>query len=280
MVNEKLVSGWDDPRMPTICGIRRRGVTATALRSFAYNIGITKYDGLTDVAVLEHAIRSELNKKALRRLAVLRPLKVVITNYPEDQVEELPAINLPDDPEAGTRPLPFCREIFVEQDDFMEIPAPKYFRLRPGGEVRLKYGYIIKCEEVIKDDAGNVVELRCTADLESKTGGPTSGRKVKGTIHWVSARHAVDAEVRLYDRLFTVPEPDADGDFKSFLNPHSLEVITAKCEPSLKEAKPEQRYQFERLAYFCLDLDSKEDKLVLNRTITLKDAWAKEAKKG
>ena len=280
LVNEKLVSGWDDPRMPTICGIRRRGVTASALRSFAYNIGITKYDGLTDVAVLEHAIRGELNKKALRRLAVLRPVKVVITNYPEDQVEELPAINNPEHPEAGTRNIPFCRELFIERDDFMEVPAPKYFRLRPGGEVRLKYAYIIKCEEVIKDADGNVVELRCTADLDSKSGGPTAGRKVKGTIHWVSARHALDVEVRLYDRLFTVPEPDADGDFKAFLNPNSLEVLTAKCEPSLKDAKPDERYQFERLAYFCLDQDSREGKPVLNRTITLKDAWAKETKKG
>ena len=280
LVNEKLVSGWDDPRMPTICGIRRRGVTASALRHFAYNIGITKYDGLTDVAVLEHSIRSELNKKALRRLAVLHPIKVVLTNYPEDQVEELPAVNNPEDPEAGTRKIPFCREIYIEQDDFMEVPPPKYFRLRPGGEVRLKYGYIIKCEEVVKDADGNIIELRCTADLDSKTGGATSGRKVKGTIHWVSVRHAVDAEVRLYDRLFTVPEPDAGGDFKAFLNPDSLKVLTAKCEPSLKEATADQRYQFERLAYFCLDQDSQEGKLVLNRTITLKDAWAKEAKKG
>lgn len=280
LVNEKLVSGWDDPRMPTICGIRRRGVTATALRNFAYNIGITKYDGLTDVAVLEHSIRSEFNKKALRRLAVLRPLKVVITNYPEGQVEELAAVNNPEDPDSGTRSIPFSRELYIERDDFMEVAPPKYFRLRPGGEVRLKYAYIIKCEEVVKDAEGNIVELRCTADLDSKSGGPTAGRKVKGTIHWVSAPQALDAEVRLYDRLFTVPEPDAGGDFKAFLNPHSLEVLTAKCEPSLKEASPDQRYQFERLAYFCLDPDSKEGKPVFNRTITLKDAWAKEAKKG
>jgi glutaminyl-tRNA synthetase len=280
LVNEKVVTGWDDPRMPTISGIRRRGVTASALRSFAYNIGITKYDGLTDVAVLEHAIRAELNKKALRRLAVLRPLKVVITNYPEDQVEQLQAINNPEDPEAGTRDLAFCRELYIDRDDFMEVPPPKYFRLRPGGEVRLKYAYIIKCEEVVKDAEGNVVELRCTADLDSKSGGPTAGRKIKGTIHWVSARHAVDAEVRLYDRLFTVPEPDAGGDFKAYLNPHSLEVLTAKCEASMAAAQAEERYQFERLAYFSLDPDSQEGKLVLNRTITLKDAWAKEAKKG
>ena len=280
LVEDKLVTGWDDPRMPTISGIRRRGVTASALRSFAYNIGITKYNGLTDVGVLEHAIRNEFNKNALRRLAVLRPLKVVITNYPEGQVGELSAVNNPEAPETGSRAVPFSREIYIEQDDFREVPPPKYFRLKPGGEVRLKYAYIIKCEEVIKDAAGNIVELRCTADLDSKSGGATSSRKVKGTIHWVSALHAVDAEVRLYDRLFTVEEPDAGGDFKSFLNPHSLEVITAKCEPSLADATPELRYQFERLAYFALDADSKPGKLVFNRTITLKDTWAKEMKKG
>lgn len=277
LVNEKLVNGWDDPRMPTICGIRRRGVTASALRDFAYNIGITKYDGLTDVAVLEHSIREELNKTALRRLAVLRPLKVTITNYPEGKFEELPAINNPEDPDGGTRNVSFGREIYIDRDDFMEVPAPKYFRLKPGGEVRLKYGYIIKCDEVKKDASGAVTELFCTADLESKTGGPTSSRKVKGTIHWVSAAHAIDAEVRLYDRLFTVPEPDAAGEFKTFLNPHSLEVLTAKCEPALAEAKPELRYQFERLGYFALDRDGQPGKLIWNRTITLRDSWAKKA---
>ena len=280
LVTEKLVTGWDDPRMPTISGIRRRGVTATALRSFAYNIGITKYNGMTDVAVLEHSIREDLNKRALRRLAVLHPIKVVLTNYPEGKTEELDAVNNPEDPEAGRRKIPFSRELYIEQDDFKEVPPPKFFRLKPGGEVRLKYAYIIKCEEIIKDAAGNVTELRCTADLDSKSGGATAARKVKGTIHWVSAAHAVDAEVRLYDRLFTVPEPDSGADFKSTLNPHSLEVVTAKCEPSLKDAKPELRYQFERLAYFVLDKDASPGKLVLNRTITLKDAWAKEAQKG
>jgi glutaminyl-tRNA synthetase len=279
LVNEGSVSGWDDPRMPTISGLRRRGVTPQALRDFAYNIGITKYNALTDVAVLEYAIREDLNRRALRRLAVLRPIKVALTNYPEGQVEELEAVNNPEDPAAGTRKIPFSREIFIERDDFMETPPPKYFRLRPGGEVRLKYAYIIKCDEVIKDAAGNVVELRCTADLGSKTGGPTAGRKVKGTIHWVSASHAVDAEIRLYDRLFTVPEPDAEGDFKKHLNPHSLQVVAAKCEPSLKDAKPDLRYQFERLAYFALDKESAPSKLVFNRTITLKDTWAKEAHK-
>jgi glutaminyl-tRNA synthetase len=280
LVNENLVSGWDDPRMPTISGLRRRGVTPQALRDFAYNIGITKYNGITDVAVLEFAIREDLNHRALRRLAVLRPLKVVITNYPEGQGEQLDAINNPEDETAGTRKLPFTRELFIDRDDFMETPPPKYFRLRPTGEVRLKYAYIIKCDEVIKDASGNIIELRCTADLGSKTGGPTAGRKVKGTIHWVSAPHSIDSEVRLYDRLFTVPEPDAEGDFKKHLNPHSLEVVTAKCEPSLKDAKPDQRYQFERLAYFTLDKDNAPGKLVFNRTITLKDTWAKEAQKG
>ena len=279
LVHEKLVTGWDDPRMPTICGIRRRGVTAPALRDFAYNIGITKYDGLTDVAVLEHSIRNDLNQRALRRLAVLHPIKVVITNLPENHFEELDAVNNPNAPETGTRKVPLSREIYIEADDFEEVPPPKFFRLKPGGEVRLKYAYIIKCDEIIKDAAGNVLELRCTADLDSKSGGATSNRKVKGTIHWVSVAHAVDAEVRLYERLFTVPEPDADGDFKAYLNPQSLEVLTAKCEPSLAEADPNLRYQFERLAYFAVDLDSRPGHLVLNRTITLKDAWVKEQKK-
>jgi glutaminyl-tRNA synthetase len=265
--------------MPTISGLRRRGVTPEALRDFAYNIGITKYNGITDVSVLEYCIREDLNHRAQRRLAVLRPLKLVITNYPEGQVEELEAVNNPEDPTAGKRKVPFSRELYIERDDFLETPPPKYFRLRPGGEVRLKYAYIIKCDEVVKDAAGQVIELRCTADLGSKTGGPNAGRKIKGTIHWVSAPHAVEAEVRLYDRLFTVTEPDAGGDFKQRLNPHSLEVVTAKCEPSLKDARPELRYQFERLAYFTLDKDSVSGKLVFNRTITLKDAWAKEAQK-
>ena len=278
LVDEKLVTGWDDPRLPTISGIRRRGVTPEALRNFAYHIGITKYNGITDVSVLEFAIREDLNKRSLRRLAVLHPIKVVITNYPEGQVEQLDATNNPEDETAGKRKVPFSRELFIERDDFAEVPPPKFFRLKPGGEVRLKYAFIIKCDEVVKDAAGNLIELRCTADLDSKMGGATAARKVKGTIHWVSAAHAVDAEVRLYDRLFTVPEPDADGDFKKHLNPHSLEVITAKCEPSLQDAKPEERYQFERLAYFAMDKES-GSKLIFNRTITLKDAWAKETQK-
>jgi glutaminyl-tRNA synthetase len=289
LVNEKLVNGWDDPRMLTISGLRRRGVTASVLRAFAYNIGITKYPSMTDVAVLEHTMRDEFNRTVPRRLVVLKPIKVVLTNYLEGKVEELNAVNNPEDPKSGTRKVPFGRELFIDNADFMETPPPKYFRLKPGGEVRLKYAYIIKCDEVVKDNAGKVIELHCSADLESKSGGATSNRKVKGTIHWVSAPHAIDAEVRLYDRLFTVPEPDfasagspgatgAGGDFKLFINPQSLEVVSAKCEPSLKEAHGE-RYQFERLGYFALDPDSTPAKQVWNRTITLKDTWAKEAKK-
>jgi glutaminyl-tRNA synthetase len=280
LVDEGFVRGWDDPRLPTISGMRRRGVTPSVLRDFAYRIGITKYPSLTEVDALEYAIRGEFNRTALRRLAVLHPLKVVLTNYPEGKTEEVEAVNNPEDPSAGTRKVPFSRELFIEEADFMETPPPKYFRLKPGGEVRLKYAYIIRCEEVIRDEAGKVIELRCTADLESKSGGATSNRKVKGTIHWVSAPHAIEAEGRLYDRLFTVPEPDAEGDFKKFINPHSLEVVTAKCEPLLGEARPELRYQFERLAYFALDPDSRPGKLVFNRTITLRDTWAKEVKKG
>jgi len=281
LVDENLVTGWDDPRMPTISGIRRRGVRPEALLNFAYNTGITKYNGITDVSVLEFAIREDLNKRALRRLAVLRPIKIVITNFPEGKTEELDATNNPEDETAGKRKIPFSRELYIEREDFAEVPPPKFFRLKPGGEVRLKYAYIIKCEEVVKDASGNIAELRCTADLDSKMGGATAARKVKGTIHWVSAAHAVDAEVRLYDRLFTEAEPEKDGrDFKSVMNPKSLEVITAKCEPSLKDAQPTERYQFERLAYFALDLDSRPGELVFNRTITLKDAWAKEAQKG
>src|SRR5213595_1157680 len=279
LVNERLVNGWDDPRMLTISGLHRRGVTPSALRAFAYNIGITKYPSVTDMALLEHTMRDEFNRTATRRLVVLRPIKVVLTNYPEGKIEELDAVNNPENPDAGTRKIPFGRELYIDRDDFMETPPPKYFRLRPGGEVRLKYAYIIKCDEVVKDEAGNVTELRCTVDLDSKSGGLTAGRKVKGTIHWVSATHAIDAEVRLYDRLFSVPEPDASGDFKSFINAHSLEVVSAKCEPALADARPEERYQFERLGYFALDPNSTREKQVWNRTVTLRDTWAKEAKK-
>ncbi|MBM3876634.1 MAG: glutamine--tRNA ligase [Verrucomicrobia bacterium] len=281
LVNERLVTGWDDPRLPTISGLRRRGIPASAVRQFAYHIGVTKFNSVTDIAVFEHAIREDLNARALRRLAVLRPLKLLITNLPGGHFEELDAVNNPEDAAAGTRKIPFSRELFIERDDFMEAAPPKFFRLKPGGEVRLKYAYIVKCDDVVKDAAGNITELRCTADLDSKTGGATSNRKVKGTIHWVSAAHAVDAEARLYDRLFSEAEPERDGrDFKTALNPRSLEIVTAKCEPSCKAARAEDRYQFERLGYFALDPDGAPGRPVFNRTITLRDTWAKESQKG
>ena len=279
LVQEGIVDGWDDPRMPTLSGLRRRGVTAPALRHFAQGLGVTKYNGLTDASLLDHSIREDLNKRALRRLAVLNPIKLIITNYPEDKFEELEAINNPEDPSAGKRRIPFGRILYIEQADFMEVPAPKYFRLRPGGEVRLKYAYIIKCNDIVKNSDGDILELHCTADLDSKTGGPTAGRKIKGTIHWVSAQHAVDAEARLYDRLFQVPEPGLEEDYRAHFNSKSLETVVAKCEPSLREAVPDLRYQFERIGYFCLDAESTGEKLVFNRTIPLRDAWAKASKK-
>lgn len=276
LVQEKIVSGWDDPRMPTISGLRRRGVPARALRQFAANIGVTKFNSVTDVAVLEHAIREDLNASALRRFAVLKPLKLVLTNIAAGEAHECSAVNQPADETQGTRPLYLTREILIEQDDFMEVPPPKYFRLRPGGEVRLKYACIVRCDEIVKTADGSIAEVRCTADLDSRAGGPNSGRKVKGTIHWLSARDAVEAEVRLYDRLFNVAEPDADGDFKAHINPNSLDVVTAKIEPSLHAATPGQSFQFERLGYFSIDAkDSASSKPVFNRTITLKDTWAK-----
>jgi len=282
LVEENLVSGWDDPRMPTIAGLRRRGVTPAAIRHFCHRIGVTKYNGLTDIALLEHSIREDLNKHALRVMAVLRPLKIVLTNYNEGAVEELEAINNPEDPSAGSRKVPFTREIYIERDDFMENPPKKFFRLSPGNEVRLRYAYIIKCNEVIKNEKGEVVELRCTIDPDSKAGGATAGRKIKGTIHWVSAAHAIEKEVALYDRLFTVEEPDAskDGrDFKDFLNPASLETLRGcKLEPSLATARPEARYQFERLGYFRVD-PRPEGSGSFIRTISLRDSWAKEAQK-
>ena len=279
LVKEGLVTGWDDPRMPTLSGLRRRGYTPESIRHFCASIGVTKYNGTTDVAVLEHSVREDLNRRASRRMGVLRPLKIVITNFPEGKTEFLDAVNNPEDPASGTRPIPFSREIHIERDDFMESAPPKFFRLKPGGEVRLKYAYIIKCEQMIKDAAGNIIELHCTADLDSKTGGPTANRKIKGTIHWVSAAHAVNCEVRLYDRLFTVPEPDAGDDYKQFLNPHSVEVLRdCKLEPSLAGANAGERFQFERLAYFFADpADSKNGKPVFNRIVTLRDTWAKIA---
>jgi glutaminyl-tRNA synthetase len=280
LVQEGLVNGWDDPRMPTLAGLRRRGVTPEAIRHFCTRIGVTKYNGLTDIALLEHSVREDLNRRALRVLGVLHPLKVTLTNYPEHATEELEAVNNPEDPGAGTRRIPFSRELYLEQEDFQENPPKNFYRLKPGGEVRLRYAYIIKCEEVIKDSAGQVVELRCSVDLSSKAGGPTAGRKVKGTIHWVSATHAIDAQVRLYDRLFTVEAPDAAGNFKETLNPRSCEVLqSCKLEPALAAAAPSARYQFERLGYFVLDPDSRPGALVFNRTIALRDSWAKELAK-
>ena len=279
LVEEGKVSGWDDPRMPTISGMRRRGVPAAAVREFCIATGITKYKALTDVALLEHTIRGVLNPIAQRRIAVLKPLKIVITNYPEDKTEEREVDNNPADPEAGTRKLPFTRELYIEQDDFAEVPPKKFFRLKPEGEVRLKYAYIIKCEEVVKDDAGNITEIRCTYDEGSYRGGPTSDRKVKGTIHWLNAATAKDAEVRLYDRLFDHEAPDSsEGEFVDHLNPNSLEVVPAKIEPDLADLPPGETVQFERLGYFCLDPDGDPGKPVFNRTITLRDVWAKRGK--
>ncbi|MBC6935117.1 MAG: glutamine--tRNA ligase/YqeY domain fusion protein [Chloroflexi bacterium] len=278
LVREGYVRGWDDPRMPTISGIRRRGYTPEGIRLFADTIGVAKANSTVDLALLEYCIRQDLNKRAPRKMAVLRPLKVVLTNYPEGQVEELEAVNNPEDPDAGTRKVPFSRVLYIEQDDFMENPAPKYYRLAPGREVRLRYGYFIKCVDVIKDTQGQIVELHCTYDPETRGGTAPDGRKVKATIHWVSAAHAQEAEVRLYDNLFTVPDPGADETrpFTDFINPDSLEVLTTcRIEPSLAGAKPGERFQFERLGYFAADPDSTESRLVFNRTVTLKDEWAK-----
>jgi glutaminyl-tRNA synthetase len=277
LVQEKFVNGWDDPRLPTIAGARRRGIPAAALRNFAYHVGVTKFDGLTDIAAFEHTLREELNTISHRRLAVLRPVKVVLTNIAPGEVLTCDATNNPQDENPTTRPVALTREGYIESEDFAEVPPPKYFRLKPGGEVRLKYACIIKCDEVVKDASGQVTELRCTADLSTRAGGPNVDRKVKGTIHWVSATQCVDAEVRLYDRLFTVAEPGAEEDFKKFINPHSLEVVTAKVESSITSAKPEERFQFERVGYFALDpKDSAPGRLVFNRTISLKDTWAKK----
>ena len=269
------VSGWDDPRMPTLAGIRRRGVPPSALRDFIKRIGVAKANSLVDLGMLEFSIREVLNKRAQRRMAVLRPLKVVIENYPEGQSEELEAVNHPDDPAAGTRRLRFGREIYIEQDDFMENPPKKFFRLSPGSEVRLRYAYFITCREVVKDAAGNVVELRCTYDPATKGGNAPDGRKVKATIHWVSAKDSVPAEVRLYNSLFTKPEPDA-ANFVNDLNPNSLEVLSdARVEPSLAQGNSPEPMQFERQGYFCLDPDSQPGRPVFNRTIGLRDTWAK-----
>lgn len=280
LVNEGYVKGWDDPRMPTISALRRRGYTPESIREFAKRIGVAKRENLIDLGLLEFCIREHLNRVASRRVAVLRPLKVVITNFPEGETLWVDTENNPEDPQAGTRPLPFSRELWIEQDDFMENPPPKYFRLHPGGMVRLKSAFIIRCDEVSKDAAGQITEVRCAYVENSRSGQDTSGLKVKGVIHWLSAPHAKQAEVRLYDRLFTVEDPAAEADFKSVINPDSLEVLpNAYIEPALSEAAVGERFQFTRLGYFCADPDSTKDRLVFNRTVTLKDTWAKEQQK-
>jgi len=284
LVREGRVSGWDDPRMPTLSGIRRRGYTPEAIRNFCNAIGVSKTTGSIELAMLEHFVREDLNKRAARAMAVLHPLKVVIDNYPENQTEEMDAVNNPEDLSAGSRKVPFSRVLYIEQDDFREVPPPKYFRLSPGREVRLRYGYFITCKSVVKNDKGEVVEVHCTYDPETRGGNsPPDGRKVKSTIHWVSAAHAVNAEVRIYENLFSKEDPNqtAEGeDFTVNLNLNSLEVLTdAKLEPSLADAAPGSRYQFERLGYFSVDPDSMPGKPVFNRTVALKDTWAKIEKR-
>jgi glutaminyl-tRNA synthetase len=288
LVQEKLVSGWDDPRMPTLSGIRRRGYTPEALRNFCATIGVSKTNGTLELAMLEHFVREDLNKRAPRVMAVLRPLKVVIDNYPEGQVEQMEAVNNPEDESAGKRQVPFSKVLYIEQDDFREEPPTKYYRLSPGVEVRLRYGYFITARSVVKNDNGEVIEVHCTYDPATRGGNAPDGRKVKSTIHWVSAAHAIDAEVRIYDKLFTKENPNevseserpGERDFTDNLNPLSLEVITdAKLEPSLANAPVESRYQFERLGYFCVDPDSKPGKPVFNRTVALKDMWARIEKR-
>ena len=282
LVQEGVVNGWDDPRMPTISGMRRRGYTPEAIRNFVNGVGVSRTNGIVDLEMLEHYVREDLNKRALRVMAVLDPLKVVIDNYPEGQVEEMDAVNNPEDASAGTRKVPFSRELYIERDDFREVPPPKYYRLSPGKEVRLRYGYLVTCTGVVKNDAGEVVEVHCTYDPATKGGNTPDGRKVKSTIHWVSAQHALDCEVRMYDKLFTKADPNdaAEGqDFTANLNPKSLEVVRGKMEPSVAEAKPLTRFQFERLGYFCVDKDAKAGHPVFNRTVPLKDTWAKIEKK-
>ena len=278
LVEEKLVRGWDDPRMPTVSGLRRRGYTPESIRNFTDTIGVTKVDGIIDVGLLEYSLREDLNKKAPRVMGVLDPLKIIISNYPEDMEEWMETVNNPEDEAMGTREIPFSREIYIEQDDFMEDPPGKFFRLAPGREVRLKSAYIIKCDEVIKDGEGKITELHCSYDPETKSGGPQSNRKVKGTLHWVSAKHALEAEVRLYDLLFKTEVPDeapVGKDFRDNLNPDSLRIIRANVEPGLKDSQAGDKVQFQRLGYFCVDPDSSPEKPVFNRTTTLRDSWAK-----
>ena len=279
LVADGLVSGWDDPRLPTICGLRRRGYSPAAIRNFCALIGVNKFNSTVDIALLEHCLREDLNKTSPRVMAVLKPLKVIIDNYPADKVEHLDAVNNPEDPSAGTRKVPFSRELYIEQEDFMESPPKKFYRLAPGREVRLRYAYFITCTAVTKDTGGNITELHCTYDPATRGGDAPDGRKVKSTLHWLSAPHAIKAEVRLYDHLFKNENPDdvpEDRGFKSNLNPDSLQILTdCRVEPSLADAKPLSRYQFERLGYFCTDPDSSKDNLIFNRTVTLRDTWAK-----
>jgi len=283
LVQEGRVNGWDDPRMPTLSGVRRRGYTPEAIRAFVAAAGVSRTNGIVDIEMLEHFQRDDLNHRSLRAMAVLHPLKVVIDNYPEGQLEYVEVANNPEDPEAGTRQVPFSRELYIEHDDFREVPPPKYYRLSPGKEVRLRNAYFITAQSVVKDSAGNVVEVHCTYDPASRGGNSPDGRKVKSTMHWVSAAHAISAEIRLYDKLFSKPDPYdlEDGqDVLDNLNPNSLEIVNdAKLEPSLAEAKPGDRFQFERVGYFCVDLDSTPGKLVFNRTLPLKDTWARIEKK-
>ncbi len=279
LVEGNYVTGWDDPRMPTISGLRRRGYTAASIRNFAETIGVAKRDNTIDVALLEFCIREDLNKITKRVMGVLNPLKVVITNYPEGQSEEVDAKNNPEDESLGKRKVPFSRELYIEREDFMENAPRKFFRLSEGREVRFRYAYYVTCNEVIKDENGEITELRCTYDPETKGGKSEDGRKIKGTIHWVSAEHALETEVRLYDRLFKIENPDTGDDFKDNLNPDSFNKVTAFVEPYLKDAKAEEKFQFERLGYFCVDKDSTEEKLVFNRTVTLRDSWSKTSKK-
>lgn len=276
MVDKGIVSGYDDPRLPTLSGLRRRGYTPEAIRHFTERVGVAKRDNTAEIALLEHSLREDQNRWANRVMAVLNPLKVVLENYPENEEEWLPAINNPEDASAGKREIPFSKVIYIERDDFMDEPPRKFFRLAPGREVRLRYAYFITCQEVVKNDNGEVVELRCTYDPETKGGSAPDGRKVKGTLHWVSAQHAIRAEVRLYDRLFTVPDPGSEPDFMAVVNPDSLKVLTdCQLEPSLKNARTGDHFQFERLGYFCVDSDSTQDRLVFNRTVPLRDSWAK-----
>jgi len=281
LVETGRVSGWDDPRMPTLSGMRRRGYPPVSIRAFCEKIGVAKRDSMVDVALLEHCVRDELNKSADRVMGVLNPLRVVIENYPESESEMLEAVNNPEAPGKGTRQVPFSRVLYIEQDDFMEDPPKKFFRLAPGREVRLRYAYFITCTEVVKAENGEVIELRCTYDPATKGGDAPDGRKVRATLHWVSAEHALQAEARLYDRLFNVENPcgDKKTDYKSHLNPDSLKTVVCQVEPSLKNSAAGQRYQFERLGYFCVDKDTTADRPVFNRTVTLRDAWARMKKK-